>query len=129
MLNTSLLEHIEVHADYYQNYELYQPDRALLEAVAAHQPRAHVLVVHRVTCKDCIRNVPAMTRIAEHLPGWTWEILENADAERQAVLGVSFVPTFVVYDQVGGNEIGRIVENPLHGSLEADLLNLVSRRG
>jgi hypothetical protein len=125
--DTALHRYIEVEPAYYAAYEASAPDLPTLSRVAAARPGAHVLVVSRYTCSDCARNMPCMARIAERLPGWTWEIHPETALEVKEKLGISRVPTFVIFDQPEGEEIGRIVENPLHASLEADLWEIVSR--
>jgi hypothetical protein len=122
---TALHRYTEVDPDYYQAYEDYEPDVASVEQIRAIRSVAHVLTPSRYSCSDCARNIPKMTRIAEHLPGWTWEIFDSKDADRRAALGITRIPTFIVYDAAGGKELGRIVENPVGGSLEVDLLRIV----
>ncbi|MCC6905636.1 MAG: thioredoxin family protein [Anaerolineae bacterium] len=109
----------------YAIYEAYQPEAALLAVIARRLPEAHVVIAMRHGCRDCARNLPAMARIAEHLPGWNWEIFEDSDSTRKAALGVLRVPAFIIYD-ADGVERGRIIENPLSGSLEQDLLMIVT---
>ncbi len=124
-LDTALHQYVEVNDTYYRIYERYQPNTDGLAALNAARPAAHVVAVSRYTCPDCARNVPRMARIAEHLPGWTWEIFDGqAEPERKAALNIIRVPTFIVYDAPGGRELGRIVENPITGSLVDDLLQI-----
>ena len=63
-----------------------------------------------------------MARISQHLPGWKFEIYPREDEARAKSLGIRAIPTFIVYQ--GENELGRIVENPTLGSLEADLYEI-----
>jgi hypothetical protein len=124
---TALHGHIEPDEAFYTVYEGYVPDAETLAAVRTARPAAHVVVASRYTCPDCLRHVPRMARLAEHLPGWTWEVFEsNVDPERRAALNISRIPTFIVYDRQDGVELGRIVENPLTGALERDLLAIVA---
>lgn len=123
---TSLHRYVEVDEHFYENYEAYQADEQTLARIHEVQPTAHVITPSRYTCGDCLRNIPRMTRIAEFLPSWTWEIYDStSNAERSAALGITNIPTFIVYDSEGGSELGRIVENPVSGSLETDLLHIV----
>ncbi len=123
---TALHHYVELDEAYYIAYEAYQPDVATLRQVYVCLPTAHVIVSARRTCPDCLRHIPAMARIAEHLPGWTWEIFESeAQPERRLALGIVRVPTFILYAGSEGRELGRIVENPISGSLERDLLAIV----
>jgi hypothetical protein len=123
--DTALHHYIEVDEGFYAIYEAYEPDVPTLVKVRETQPTAHVITPSRYTCSDCARNLPRMARIAEHLPGWTWEVFPDEDVERKAALGITRIPTFVVTDGEGGRELGRIVENPASGSLEQDLLRIV----
>lgn len=124
--DTALHRYIEVDEGYYLAYEAYQPDVAVIEQIGAIQPTAHVIIPSRYSCSDCARNIPAMARIAEHLPGWTWDIFDSREnPERREQLAITHVPTFIVTDYEGGSELGRIVENPTTGSLEQDLLQIV----
>lgn len=123
---TGLYEYIESDQAFYLAYEVYEPDVTMLKEVHRVQPAAHVITPSRYTCSDCVRNLPRMARIAEHLPGWTWEVFPSSDEERRQSLNITRIPTFIVYDAEGGQELGRIVENPATGSLEQDLLNIVS---
>lgn len=123
--HTILHRYIEVDADYYATYEHYEPDLAVLEQIRQLQPEAHVITPSRYSCSDCARNLPRMARIADHLPGWTWEVFDSTtNRERKQDLGITRIPTFIVYDR-GGKELGRIIENPISGSLERDLLRIV----
>ena len=115
---TVLHTYIEHDAVFYTFYEEYEPDTDLIDRIRAAQPAAHVITPSRASCPDCARNLPRMARIAEHLPGWTWEVFDSdSHAERRAALGIQRIPTFIVYDRQGGEELGRIVENPASGSL------------
>lgn len=128
--STALHEYISLNNTYYRIYERYQADTGLLVQLIAARPSAHVVVASRYACPDCARNLPRMTRIAEYLPGWTWEVFDSSEDEaRKAALGVVRIPTFIVYDEVDGRELGRIVENPVSGSLLKDLLGIVGAAG
>ena len=123
---TVLHRYIEQEETFYAIYEAYQPDTTVLRRIVELQKTAHVLTPSRYTCPDCARNLPAMARIAEHLPGWTWEVFDSdTNEDRKAELGITRIPTFILYESKGGRESGRIVENPITGSLEQDLLRIV----
>ena len=124
--NTALHRYIEVDDGYYALYEAFTPDADLVEQIARRQPTAHVVIAARRACKDCIRNIPRMTRIAESLPGWTWDLFEDSDFARKDAYGIMRVPTFIIHDPESGSEIGRIIENPRSGSLAQELLEIVS---
>ena len=123
-----MLEYIETDEKYYSAYEAYQPDLGAITRISIARPTAHVVIPSRMACSDCVRNMPRMARIADYLPGWTWEVYDHdSNPDRNAKLDITSVPTFIVYDEEGGRELGRIVENPVSGWLEADLLQLVTR--
>jgi Thioredoxin len=122
-LQTPIHAYVEVDEGYYALYEAYSPDFAPLMRTNMALPECHVVVASRRTCPDCLRNVSRMARIAEYLPGWTWDIYASDDQpERSSLLDIVAVPTFIVYDHAGGRELGRIIEIPAHESLEQDLL-------
>ena len=122
-LRTPLHEYVEIDEGYYSLYEAYTPDTVTVMRLNGLLPHAHIVIPSRRGCPDCLRNVPRMARIAEHLPGWSWEIYNSSqNPERNTLLKIEAVPTFVVYDREGGRELGRIVENPASESLEKDLL-------
>jgi hypothetical protein len=124
-LRTTLHDYVDLDEAFHSIYETYQPDIPTLALIHARFPHLHVVIFSRYTCPDCARNVPRMARIAEHLPGWDWEIFESTEnRERLHTLSVTHVPTFIVCEQEGGRELGRIVENPVSGSLEMDLLRI-----
>jgi len=127
---SALHRYVELDESYYAAYEAYHPNVSVLQQVYTHLPAAHVIVFARRTCPDCLRNIPAMARIAEHLPSWTWEVLESdAHPDQRLALGIVRIPTFIICDRSGERELGRIVENPLSGSLEYDLLDIVRPYG
>jgi len=126
-INSPILAYVESDELYYSMYESYQPDLATLTRVAIARPVAHVIAPSRYGCKDCIRNMPRMARIADFLPGWTWDVYTHDDNNaRSAALGITNIPTFIILEAEGGRELGRIIENPVSGSLEADLLQIVA---
>ncbi len=127
LISTPLHQYVEVDEGFYHVYETYEPDRECLARIRAARPVAHVITPCRYTCKDCARNLPQMARIAEYLPGWTWEVFDSdSGAVRRMALGITRIPTFIVYDREGGRELGRIVENPGSGSLEYDLWHIIT---
>ena len=127
--NTALHTYIELDEAFFASYEAYDPDQPTLVKVQEVQPVAHVVIPSRYTCPDCVRNLPAMARIAEYLPDWTWEVFDSTmNKDRMEELGITHIPTFIVYDGVNGQELGRIIENPSSGALETDLLDIVRPR-
>ena len=107
-------------------YQAYLAGADILRRVHARLPAARVRVVSAAWCKNCRREVPRFARIAEHLPGWSVELLGDDAATRRA-LRIERIPTFIIEDAEGRRELGRIVERPASGSLEADLLAIAER--
>ena len=105
----------------------YRPKLEPLEGLVGLLPRAHVVVVSAAWCPDCRGQVPKLARIAEHLPGWTFELRGDDDETRER-LGVRALPTFIVQESAGGRELGRIVESGESGSLETELLSIAERQ-
>jgi hypothetical protein len=104
----------------------YKPRPDLLERVRALLPRAHVAVVSGAWCGDCRREVPKLARILERLPAWTVELLGDEEETRRRY-DVRNVPTFIIQHPETRRELGRIVESPRSGSLEADLLEIAEQ--
>jgi thiol-disulfide isomerase/thioredoxin len=102
-------------------YEQYHVQGETARRIAEFLPSAHVEIVGAAWCKDCKREIPRFARIAERLSGWTVDLLGDDPATRER-LAIKRIPTFVVRAEKGGRELGRIVESPASGSLEADLL-------
>ena len=124
--SSALDEYIRHDAGYMRVHDAYKPNLDLLRQVRERLPEARVVTISASWCPDCRRNVPRMARVAEHLPNWQFEIYPREDEERARALGIKAIPTFIVYQ--GDKEIGRIVENPSFGSLEADLWEIVNKR-
>lgn len=120
---SALDEYIQHDPGYQRVYDAYKPDTATLEKIRKALPEARMVIISASWCPDCRRNVPRMARLSQHLPGWTFEVYPREDEPRAKALGIRAIPTFIVYQ--GDTELGRIVENPALGSLEADLCEMV----
>lgn len=123
---TALRDYISSSADYYAIYERYRPDEAALARLVATGEQAHVRIYYTTACGECARHLPALARIAERLPGWTWELIEDQEARLKEAECRLTTPIITVSD-AQGNLLGAINGNPLSGSLETDLLHIVSR--
>ena len=125
---STLHEHILSSDGYYAVYERYQPDADALNRIAALGLRPHVRIYYTVACGECARHLPALARIAEHLPGWTWELIDEDEAMLKAAQCPLSRPIIAVSNGEG-RLLGAINGNPVYGSLEADLLEIVGRGG
>lgn len=124
----SLALYVRHDPAFLRNYESYEPDLPTVERIGQALPEAHVVVVSATWCPDCRRNVPRLAKIADHLPGWQFEVYAREDEETASRYGIRAIPTFIVLDPASGRELGRIIENPAHGSVEADLASIAERR-
>ncbi|MEP7200420.1 MAG: FAD-dependent oxidoreductase [Chloroflexota bacterium] len=122
---TALDEYIRHDAGYLRVHDAYKPNLELLKQMRERLPHARVVTISASWCPDCRRNVPRLARIAEHLPDWQFEIYPREDEERARALNIKAIPTVIIY--ADGKEIGRIVENPAFGSLEADLWEIAQK--
>lgn len=109
-----------------EEYARYRPRLDTVRRIAELLPAAHVEIVGAAWCKDCRREIPRFAQIARHLDGWSYAQLgdDAATRERRAIRRI---PTFIVRTAPGGRELGRIVERPASGSLEADLLAIAEQ--
>jgi thioredoxin reductase (NADPH) len=122
---TPLHEYIRHDSGFRRVYESYTPDVSLTSQINTRLPEARVVVISATWCPDCRRNVPRLARIAEYLPNWKFEVYPREEQARAEELGIRAIPTFIVYQD--GKELGRIIENPAFGSLEADLWEIARK--
>ena len=116
--------------DWQENYDQYQPDPAMLEALKSRlEPGLRIDVYLGLWCSDSLRNVPQFIKIVDLLGAegavHYFSLPRKADTEQKYFIEepkVERVPTFIFYR--GGKEIGRIVENPKAGMLE-DFMDIV----
>ncbi len=110
--------------DWQSNYDQYQPDQGMLEAVKSKLGSGIRIDVYLgLWCSDSLKNVPPFLKIIDGLgAGVTVRYLSLPRKADKAIqyfveeLKVERVPTFIFYQ--GDKEIGRIVENPKAGMLE-----------
>ncbi len=121
----TLHAYVAADAGFQRVYERYEPDAATLKEIGDLQSKARVVIVSATWCPDCRRNVPRWARVMEQLPGWQNELYPREDEQRAQQLGIRAIPTFIIYDPESNKELGRIVENPVLGSLEADIVNIL----
>jgi thiol-disulfide isomerase/thioredoxin len=81
----------------------------------------NVIVLAAEWCPDSRQNVPALAKVAESIGTVRLSIHEvNKGDELSTKFGLIRIPTIIFYDE-NWNELGRIVESPLTGSIERDL--------
>jgi hypothetical protein len=121
-----LVDYVKRNPGFQRVYDSYQPAPEIVEQIVSALPEGRLVAVAEYWCGDSRRLVPRMARIAEKLPAWQFEVYPWDRIRRAQPWQVRAVPTFIVY--VGDDEIGRIVERPKSGSLEEELLHVVSKR-
>jgi hypothetical protein len=121
---TALAEYCKKNPGFTTMYTAYQPDLAVIEEIQAALPAAHVVVVSEYWCGDSRRMVPRLARVIEHLPGWTVEAHPWDSATRGKPWQIRAIPTVIIFS--GERELGRIVESVQNGTVEDDLLSIVS---
>lgn len=118
--NTPLHDYIKQNPGFVRVYQNSEANQTLVNEIQATMPEARLLVICEFWCGDCRRHAPRVARIVERLPGWQVEVHPWDSAWRGKPWQVRAIPTFILMN--GEQELGRIVENPTHGSLEEDLL-------
>ncbi len=120
-----LADYVRRDAGFQRRLEACQPDLEVIKQIRERMPQMRVVIVSATWCADCRRNVPCLAQIAPHLPDWEFTVFPRDDEARARALGIRAVPTFILYS--GDREIGRIIERPAFGSLEADLLEIAKK--
>jgi len=120
---TKLVVYVRQELEAGREYDDYRPRLDTIRQVASTLPEARMTVVAASDNADCQREVARLTRIVEHLNGWTVSLVEDGPSARRK-LAVSQIPTFIVESVETGRELGRIVRGPTSGSLETDLLTI-----
>jgi hypothetical protein len=107
------------------------PDTQAAQALAGVEPGAEVTVFLGTWCSDSRREVPRLWKALDAAGGAVPFHIRYIGVDREkkepaadvTAGGIHFVPTLIV--SRGGHELGRIVEQPLHG-MEKDLLALLT---
>lgn len=112
------------------SYDEYKVNKDVVERIrrALNNRMLNVLVLSAEWCPDSRRNVPALAKIAEHVKSLRLSIheVDKGDA-LSTMFGLVKLPTIIVYDE-NWVELGRIIENPVTGSVELDLEKIISGR-
>jgi len=117
----------EVFEEYYQ---IYEPDRAVLNQLKMKKEGVEILIVLGTWCSDSQEQVPKFFKILDKIKFSKKNvqmICVSSDKEAGQIETANYnilkVPTFIIYRK--GREIGRIIETP-YDTLEKDLLMFFS---
>lgn len=116
---------------YLQEYDSYSPNVELVKDFKRKLRRYRIEVFMGSWCEDSKREYPRLIKILDEakFPKGrmvTYAVNENKRSFYGEDQGkdIRFVPTIIFYR--GGEEMGRIVESPVSGSLEEDILMIVN---
>lgn len=116
---------------YLSEYESYRPDAETIKNFKRKLKRYRLEVFMGSWCEDSKREYPRLMKILHEAKFpenriVTYAVNENKKSFYGEELGkdIRFVPTIIFYR--GGKEVGRIVESPVSGSLEQDILMIVN---
>ncbi|MGC8949462.1 MAG: thioredoxin family protein [Thermoprotei archaeon] len=131
----SFKEYVEGMTEIYKllfkaEYDEYKVNRNVVKRIERllNGKALNVLVLAAEWCPDSRRNVPALARIADYISLIRLSIHEvNKGDELSTKFGLVKIPTIIIYDE-NWVELGRIIENPLSGSIEMDLEKILSSR-
>lgn len=122
------------YSDWYQSgYDSYKIDPATISALKKEKLASYNIVLFLGTwCSDSQRDVPRLMKILDEVkyPASKVQIIavnrkkESPNGE-EVKYNIKFVPTIVV--EKYGKEVGRITEHAKSGSLEKDLLEIISK--
>lgn len=114
-----------------QEYDSYQTNSPMIKDFKSKLKRFRVEVFMGTWCEDSKREYPRLLKILDEakFPKQrivTYAVNESKKSFYSEEIGkdIRFVPTFIFYK--GGKEVGRIVESPVSGSLEEDILMIVN---
>ncbi len=114
-----------------QEYDSYQTNQAMIKDFKSKLKRFRVEVFMGTWCEDSQREYPRLLKILDEAKFpearmVTYAVNESKKSFYSEEIGkdIRFVPTFIFYK--GGKEVGRIVESPISGSLEEDILMIVN---
>lgn len=116
---------------YLSEYESYQPNSEMIKDFKGKLRRYRIEVFMGTWCEDSKREYPRLMKILNEAKFpqkrmVTYAVNENKRSFYGEDQGkdIRFVPTIIFYRS--GKEVGRIVESPVSGSLEEDILMIVN---
>ncbi len=114
-----------------QEYDSYQPNSAMIKDFKGKLKRFRIEVFMGSWCEDSQREYPRLMKILDeakfpHARLVTYAVNESKKSFYSEEIGkdIRFVPTIIFYK--GGKEVGRIVESPVSGTMEEDILMIVN---
>lgn len=112
-------------------YDSYQPNAEMVKNLKGKLKRYRIEVFMGTWCEDSKREYPRLMKILDEAKFpenriVTYAVNENKRSFYGEDQGkdIRFVPTIIFYR--GGKEVARIVESPVSGSLEEDILMIVN---
>lgn len=116
---------------FYKEYDSYKVDQEKIQDLKRKLKRYRIEVFMGTWCEDSKREYPRLLKILDEAKFSEARLITYALNEgKKSFYGeeegkdIRFVPTIIFYR--GGQEAGRIVEFPVSGSLEEDILMIVS---
>lgn len=122
------------YSDWYtQEHDEYSMDQKAIAELKKEKFKSYkIIVVLGTWCEDSHREVPRLFKILETLdfPENKLTIIAvnrkyEAPGGEEGIYNIQKVPTIII--QKYGKEIGRIIESPISGYLERDLLEIVKK--
>lgn len=114
-------------------YDSYKADQKITKEIKSKIKRYRIEVFVGSWCEDTQREYPRFVKILDEVKFpdqrlLTFAVNENLKSfyGEEAGKDITHVPTFIFYK--GGVEVGRIVETPVSGSLEEDILMIVNEK-
>ncbi len=120
-----LHDYVNTEKEFQARYERYQPELPIIRKIHQTLPKARVVAVNCRHSRECIRYIPRLARISEHLPEWDFIVFDHNTPDVAKRYQVKGLPTFIVFAP-DGTELGRIAGKPISESIEQDLLNIVN---
>ena len=116
---------------FYDEYDSYKPDAEMIKNIKSKSKRFRIEAFIGTWCEDSQTEYPRLLKILDEAKFpyqrmVTYAVNESYKSFYSEERGkdIRYVPTFIFYK--GGKEVGRIVESPVSGSLEEDILMIVN---
>src|SRR5690606_10059764 len=116
-----------------EGYESYQPNAEMVKEMKGKLKRYRIEVFIGTWSEDSKREYPRLMKILDEAKFpesrlLTYAVNESKKSFYSEEIGkdVRLLPAIIFYK--GGDEIGRIVEKPVSGSLEEDILMIVNEK-